>query len=131
MLKVIRCMKPIDNFRQLKAWTRAVAKTVTYDWFRKSVKNQSHVQVTEGNLPILAAKEEETRIEHTARMVWIEQQIAKLPPETRRLFDMRYRLGWSLQKIAGQVGLKTGAVDGRIRRAIDKLKQQAESESDV
>lgn len=44
------------------------------------------------------------------------------------MIALRYRLGWSLKRIANQFGLKTGAVDGKIRRAIIKIKEQARTE---
>ena len=63
-----------------------------------------------------------------ARIEWIEQQLRKLAPDLRRMVLLRYRLGWSLQEVATKFGLKTGAVDGRIRRAVEELRQQAEWE---
>jgi hypothetical protein len=35
---------------------------------------------------------------------------------------MRHRLGWTLERIGAVVGLAPGAVDGRLRRIIGRLR---------
>ena len=64
-------------------------------------------------------------------MIWLEKQLLTLPPDTRKMIGMRYRLGWSLKRIAQRFGLKTGAVDGRIRRAVVQLRNRAEKDEHV
>jgi RNA polymerase sigma factor (sigma-70 family) len=58
-------------------------------------------------------------------MAWIESSVQNLPADLRLLFSWRFRLGWSLKAIGRQLGISTGAVDGRMRRAIEKLREQA------
>jgi DNA-directed RNA polymerase specialized sigma24 family protein len=48
----------------------------------------------------------------------------------QQLIHWRYRLGWTLQRIAETVGLKPGAIDGRLRRALERLRLRAEEEFD-
>ena len=43
-----------------------------------------------------------------------------------RLLTMRYRFGWTLQRIGAAVGLKPGAVDGRLARLVAALRRRAQ-----
>ena len=137
-MKIIRSMKPIEHRFQLAAWIRAVTRSVTYDWLRKETRRNAKQtkfeqsaagatirQLDEGN----SAEETIHSIadQDLARLHWIKQELSELPPDIRSMIAFRYRLGWTLQKIADRFGLKTGAVDGRIRRTVSRLKQKAES----
>ena len=42
---------------------------------------------------------------------------------------MRFRLGWTLQRIGDVLKLKPGAVDRRIRRVVTMLKRMAETQT--
>ena len=136
MLKAMRCMKRLDDAPSVASWSRAVAKSVTYDWLRNEARKQRLEQRRPAADPVEdsnASNETEQLKEFELRDVrlhWLEQELQQLPDELRGLISLRYRLGWSLQKIGQRVGLKTGAVDGRLRRAIEKLKQKAESQFD-
>jgi len=44
---------------------------------------------------------------------------------------MRHRFGWTLQQIGAALGIKPGAVDGRLRRLVGGLRRRAQEESDV
>jgi len=124
MIKVIRNVKKVDTEPMLAAWSRAVARNTAYDWLRKLRKKSScdldGVELPEKSNP-------EFFLEQEARLIWIEQQILQQPPEIQHLFSLRYRMGWTLQRIAKYLGLKTGAVDGKLRRAIKKIKEMAEA----
>jgi RNA polymerase sigma factor (sigma-70 family) len=124
MLKAIRCMKVTSSQNGLSAWSRAVAKSVTYDWLRQRARHEKRMQVAADLRPADDSKP----IENAARLQWLECELTQLPQELQKLFSLRYRLGWSLKKIAKNLGLKTGTVDGRLRRAIDRLKEKAQRE---
>lgn len=125
MLKIIRCVKPMANEAQLSAWTRAVTKSVSYDWLRKQ-KRAPKLSDPDRELE----QPKDPPIDDLARIVWLEQQLQSLPSELQRLLSLRYRLGWSLRRIGEKIGLKTGAVDGRIRRAIEMLQEKAKRDFD-
>ncbi|MCH8316763.1 MAG: sigma-70 family RNA polymerase sigma factor [Planctomycetes bacterium] len=46
-----------------------------------------------------------------------------------QLLLMRHRFGWTLKRIGDALGLKPGAVDGRIRRVLTKLRRRAKEQS--
>ncbi len=123
-LKIIRCVKPIESEAQMAAWTRAVARSTSYDWLRaQSRRNQLHRRYgAQQNDEDQTGKKD--RLETAERLVWLQAQIEELSPDLRRMVALRYRLGWSLARIAKSFGLTTGAVDGRLRRAIEKIRKQ-------
>lgn len=126
MMKAIRCIKPLPNSGAVFAWSKTVVRSTVYDWLRKQNRNPTFE---------LSESDEEVTVDWIAqqdsvRMMWIEDQLKCMPPDLQKLISFRYRLGWSLRRIAGSMGLKTGAVDGRIRRAIQQLQEKAKREFD-
>lgn len=126
MLKAIRCIKPLPDAGAVVAWSRTVARSTTYDWLRKQSRQRSQ-ELSAIDQPI---SKMEPVDQDSVRMLWIEDQLQSMSPELRRLISFRYRLGWSLRRIAETLGLKTGTVDGRIRRAVEKLQEKAKREFD-
>jgi len=130
MLKAIRGMKPLDSYSHLAAWSTAVAKSVTYDWLRKRLR-QTKLEST-GAFDKNVANQSDKTIElaemDAARLLWVEQQLRELPHELQAMISLKYRMGWTLKQIAVRFGIKTGAVDGKIRRAIADLKMQAKQD---
>ncbi len=124
MLKAIRSIKPIAEYPRLRNWCGALIKSVAYDWLRRECRRRHE--------PLSAEAEPRQHLQSTsdneARWRWIQEQIRQAPRELQQLFALRYRWGWTLEQIAGRLGLKTGAVDGQLRRAIDQLRIKAERE---
>ena len=123
MLKLMRCLKPLGGQNELNAFVRVVTRSVAYDWLRKENRRQRAVARLEGhtrNNPQPTVDQDQIR--------WLEEQLRSLDPQLRQIIDWRYRWGWTLQAIASKVGLQPGAVDGRIQRALKKIRQQAEGE---
>jgi len=73
----------------------------------------------------------EQEIDALARLAWVEEQLKELPDELGSMIGLKYRMGWTLREIGEKFGLKTGAVDGKIRRAMDDLKQKAVREFEI
>ena len=124
MIKAIAKMKPLNTREQTIAWTRAVAKTTAYDFLRKRVRQQKLNE----NLANQTTETERQLTDDTARLTWVEEQLQQLPDELVSMISLKYRMGWTLRQIGEKFGLKTGAVDGKIRRAIEDLKSQATEE---
>jgi RNA polymerase sigma-70 factor (ECF subfamily) len=125
MLKIIRCMKRIDDEDCLTAWTRAVVNSVAYDWLRKKSRLANRHSEQLGQVV-----DTHTDSDFETKLIWLEEQVERMDPQLRQLIAWRYRFGWTLAKIASRCGLETGAVDGRIRRAVKKLRKRAEVEFD-
>ena len=128
MLKAIRGMKPIANESELRRWTRCVVKSVSYDWLRREIRHSNAVaQLAETTSTNTQNSGQADAGDSEARLLWLDEQLRQLDPELRRMIRWRYRFGWTLRRIGERLGLKPGAVDGRIRRAVDELKLQAEN----
>lgn len=77
------------------------------------------------------AESAEPLVQLSARIHWLTEQLQSLSADQRQLLDWRYRLGWTLESIGSRLGLKSGAIDGRIRRVLQQLKRQSEECDDV
>lgn len=128
MLKSIQCMRTIGDFNQLANWTRTLVKSVVYDRIRCEIATEKRDHEYSKRNPKSELNDEPTElIENQARLLWIEEQVDLLDPNLQKMFQLRFRLGWTLKRIAKQLGLKTGAVDGRLRREIERIKRNAEN----
>ena len=121
MLKAIRFMKPFANPNELRSWSVAVVSSVVYDHLRSEASRRKR----ERSVSIDSAATETEDTLQADRIDWIESQLQELPASQRELIELRYRLGWSLARIAQYLGLRTGAVDGRIRRTLDHIANKA------
>lgn len=59
----------------------------------------------------------------------LERELQALNDRDVQLLLMRHRFGWTLKRIGDALGLKPGAVDGRIRRVLTKLRRRAKEQS--
>jgi len=53
-----------------------------------------------------------------------------LDPALVRLIELRYLHGWTLARMAQTLGLSIGTIDGRLRRALDHIRRQAQEVRD-
>lgn len=130
-LNVIRRIKPIESEEHLQGWIRTVARTTTYDWLRRETRDLQRLQRRWEQKPKLSTSDNSTvnvnadlLDDSQARMLLLQEQLESMPVELQEMISLRYRLGWSLARIGQRFGLKTGAVDGRIRRAMNKIRLQ-------
>ena len=126
MVKIVRYIKPLPDEPAVVGWTLAVTKSVCYNWLRKSKRLTEQHLLWQSDHEKLAA--DETESWNVARLMWVEAQLLQLPAELQTMISLRYRVGWTLRQIAESLGLKTGLVDGRIRRAMKTLNEQAKQE---
>ena len=122
MIKATRSMITLKDEQHAHAWTRVLVRCQTLDWLRVKA-NRLPTSIEE--LKVNSDDGGQTAIDLQARVLWIEEQLKQCPQQTRSMIALRYRLGWTLERIANRFGLKAGAVDGRIRRALEKIKRQA------
>jgi len=120
MMRVIRGIKPMDSEAALHAWLRVVVQSCCYDHFRsqarrarrEAIATASHAQTDEG-------------VDVNERVEWLRHQLMSLDADEAHLLTLRFRLGWTLKRIGQSLGLKPGAVDGRISRALAGLRRNA------
>lgn len=105
-----------DDERQLKAWLDRVMLNRARDWIRAESRRRRREQrpVASGVKRISVEDLEE-----------LDRHLENLDDRQRSILHLRFSLGWSLQKIGNTLGLGgPGSIDGRIRRALDRLRNE-------
>lgn len=120
MLRVIRSMKPTDSEQRLRSWLRVVVQTCAYDRLRMEARQRRREQEVAG-LQSTDPQDEAMK----DRLQWLQSEISMMDDTHAQLLVMRYRLGWTLQRIGRLLGLKSGAVDGRLKRLTTSLSRRA------
>lgn len=116
-VRIIKGMRPIASDGELMSWLRKVTLSACYDQLRRD-KRRARRELTDPGQSESSAPADE-------RLAWILDELAQLDDESAALIEMRYRFGWTLERIGRAAGLKPGAVDGRVARAIRKLRDNA------
>jgi len=124
MMRVIRSMKPMPTEDDLRRWLGVVVRSCAYDLLRAEARARARQR--RGH----TATRAEHDMELHGRIRWLEQELRSMSSCNAELLLMRYRFGWTLQQIANALGLKTGAVDGRLRRLIGMLRRHAGEQHD-
>lgn len=91
-----------------KNWICAVAKYRAIDYYRREAKN---IEITSEflEIPILAATDNHAEDK-------VNELLQQLEPVDRKIFIMRYLLGFSAEETAEQLNLSKSAVDNRVYR---------------
>ncbi len=131
MLRVIKSAPPMESDDDLRRWLRVVVQSCAYDRFREEARRKAREQRAvamrgSNNSNTEVGAEEDT----VDRLRWLERQLQSLDDRDVQLLLMRHRFGWTLKRIGQTLGLKPGAVDGRIRRVLSKLRRRAKEQSD-
>ncbi len=61
---------------------------------------------------------------------WLRAKIQSFDPQLMEIIDLRFQSRWTLVRIAGKLGLSIGTIDGRLRRALRRLRNLAREELD-
>ena len=118
MLRIIRTIRPVATEAQLVAWLKLIIKSVAYDALRRERRRKGR-EAARGTVVNQPATDE------SERLAWLRGQLLALDPPLVRLIELRFVHGWKLARIAQLLGLSVGTVDGRLRRALDRIRRQA------
>jgi len=125
MLRVIRALRPLESEGRLAGFLKAVVRSCAYDRMRSELRRRMREETAE------AERQNECHDEALIeRIRWVREELESLDEPSARLMTLRYRLGWTLERIASTLGLKAGAVDGRIGRTVAKLRDRARESFD-
>lgn len=120
MIRVIRSMKAMDSEKRLRNWLRVVVQSCAYDRLRREARQRRReLNTADGRRADAPEDDLEERLE------WLRNELAAMDEPAAQLLVMRYRLGWTLQRIGAALGLKPGAVDGRLGRLTAGLRNRA------
>jgi RNA polymerase sigma factor (sigma-70 family) len=125
MMRVIRSIKPMDSEPAVERWLNMVIRSRCIDRIRRDCRRSRREfahGVDNGTVDAAAASE------LSEQELWLHEQLASLDAEQIQLLDLRFRLGWTLQRIGRFLGMKPGAVDGRISRSLAALREVAQEE---
>ncbi|MAB28633.1 MAG: hypothetical protein CMJ53_05040 [Planctomycetaceae bacterium] len=120
MMKCATKLPRFDETRQLEAWLDRVLVNAARDRIRAETRRR-----TRENRPV------RTRIEALSieDLELLDRNLGRLDEQQRSILHLRFTLGWSLQMIAGNLGLGgAGSIDGRIRRALEVLRKEYRDE---
>ena len=117
MIRAARGMKRFDTHDQLRAWMRRVVYTAALDRLRAERRRLARERArTSKRTP---ANEPDPTDE---RIAWVRAQLADLPPDDRSLLLLRVARGGTIAQAARALGMSPGAAHGRIRRALQRLR---------
>ena len=113
MLRVATRMPVFETQEELERWMRRVLLNGARDRIRaeaRRIRRESHVRVA------TAAESDRDSLAE------IDDRLRAIDKESAQLLRRRYDFGWTLEQIGRELGLRPGAVDGRIRRILKKLR---------
>ena len=127
MLCVIRSLKPVDAPGRLHAFVTTVVRASAYDRLRSEQRRKRREEIVSAQA---AGSMDETDETLTDQLAWLRREIVSLHEPGMGLLVMRFRLGWTLERIGQLLGLSAGAVDGRINRTVATLKKRVRERHD-
>jgi RNA polymerase sigma-70 factor (ECF subfamily) len=126
MLRAIRSIRPLSTRSDAQRWLTRVVHTAAIDLLRREARRARRERE---RAPADAAASPGDGAELLERIGWLRREVAKLPPSDRTLLSLRLS-GKTLRAAGEATGLSEGAAQGRIRRAMKRLRQRARESFD-
>lgn len=123
----IRSLKPMRTADDLRRWLRVVVRSCAYDRLRRESRSRARERRAAAGRDTAAPRGDD---ELAGRLRWIERELAAMDDRSAEVLLMRHRFGWTLKKIGRALGLKPGAVDRRLRGAVEALRRRAREDVD-
>jgi RNA polymerase sigma-70 factor (ECF subfamily) len=127
VLRILRCVKPIEGEGPFRAWLRLVVQSTAYDLLKSESRRTRREAVA---LVSSGGDSPPGPLEYAEQIAWLRHQLAAMDPEICRMIDLRFHKSWTLARIARLLGLSVGTIDGRLRRAVGRLRELAREEFD-
>ena len=116
--KAIKGLPVMETQKQVKAWFERSATNAAIDRIRsenrRRARERRSAQPEQDEQHGSAASDESMR--------GLLERLSEIDDESAFLIDARVRFGWTLDRIGRAVGLRAGAVDGRIRRVLGGIR---------
>jgi RNA polymerase sigma factor (sigma-70 family) len=117
MMKVVRSTPVFADEPSLRAWLSMVVMRCAYDQLRGEKRRSARER---GDV----ARSREPSLERDELLRRLSEEMGKLDPDRFALLRLRHGMDWTLERIGAMVGLKAGAVDGRIGRTLASLREK-------
>ncbi|MGP1347073.1 MAG: RNA polymerase sigma factor [Phycisphaerales bacterium] len=120
-LRVIRSVRPFDDEQRFERWLRSITLNAARDRIRSELRRARRERAARpGSAPHTTdAPDDRTPPVEPERLA---AALRDIDAQSRALLDLRMRTTGTLDQIGLIVGLTPGAVDGRIRRTLARLK---------
>jgi RNA polymerase sigma-70 factor, ECF subfamily len=106
----------------VRTWLLTIVHHRAIDQLRSARSKSRADTVIDDALPLPAKEDTWTEVVQGLEHERIRQAMATLPPEQRQVVDLAYYGGFTQTEIAQRVGIPLGTVKGRMRLALDKLR---------
>lgn len=123
--KLIRSMKPLPDEPSLRRYVTAAVQSCAYDRLRAEKGRLRREERSARERRERSGSRDERAAELDDELAWLRAQLEALDERQLDLLIMRHRFGWTLARIGAALGLKPGAVDGRLSRARATLREKA------
>lgn len=121
-LRIARHIKPFPDETQLWRWLACVVRCTAVDHQRglqrrtALMEKFAHWQESQRGAP-------ET-FGHDSPEALAREALTKLPAEDAQLLRLKYYEGWSVEQLAGSIGITTKAMENRLTRARQRLRER-------
>ena len=119
LLKAATSMPVFETDRAGEAWLRRVLVNRARDHLRSEIRRKR--READASSTSDRGSDGDPRSKRDDVEV-LQARLRMLEEDAADLLRRRFVLGWTLHRIARELGIGTGAVDGRIRRALTTLK---------
>lgn len=124
MLTVANKLPKLASEVALRAWMiKTVCSHVT-DRNRSEARRRRREQAAAGQAPV-AVVEPWSDLSDEERLSWLSHAVSELPEQDRALVRARFGEASTVAHTAGLLGISSDAAHGRLRRALDRLRQRA------
>ncbi|MBL1216547.1 MAG: sigma-70 family RNA polymerase sigma factor [Planctomycetes bacterium] len=128
MVRAIHRMVAFQDETELRAWLRVLVRCSAIDRIRAEQRRRARERTFEStssrDRPSGRPQPDEPA-DLQERLAWLRAELGSMDSKGARLLTMRYKLGWTLDRISRATGLTPSAVDGRIRRVVADLRGRA------
>ena len=119
-VRVIRSLRGVKSEAQLAAWMKRVVTSAAYDMLRKEVRlvrrEREGARGEQDGGGSGGAREEQIE--------WLRGELARLGGEERELLELRHRFGMTLREVGQKMGIGAGAVDRRVTRVVEGMRER-------
>ena len=134
VLRVVRTVRSVPSEGQLVTWLRLVVRSAAYDLLRREQRRSGREAVAlatavaerrDGSSSYDPADDGTDATDLEERLAWLRAELLRLDPRLVELIELRDQRRWTLAAIGARLGVSAGTVDGRLRRALARLRARA------
>lgn len=105
-----------------RTWVLTIVHHRAIDQIRSMrTRNRADTEIKDA-LPLPSHEDTWATVAQTLETERVRNAMARLPPEQRQVVDLVYYGGFTHQQVADRVGVPLGTVKGRLRLALEKLR---------